>query len=593
MLRAMRARHLIIILLLSAFGVASAAGAATAAPTRVVRVPGGGRVVIPADSLTHGARLVAHRRAHHRHIGWGVSLRVAHGRLVGPITLSLPFHGHLPRSTVPSDLAVQLAYYDTRAKRWRSVPGTFDRRTRMVTATIRHLSWWDPRTWDIKGAADMVSQAVGEAVHRRYRPPACDMRRTLPRWFDPNVSDADGLPLLTCAEVWDDHRAAVKIVNNRPYGRYMHFATPVLSASSGQPDGMTARMAAQLGQDLAHPDEVYLPPLSESVIVFGPTSTPTFGTFTGVVDVRSVLVDVDAYGLAQAGSKVQKWASRQMLGELANRCSGLFKLQADGTMAGGKDLFGMMKSVANCLGSSVTDIVAKGVLSKDEGDILSKNFALMARLGQFADLGDRLLESYIGWQDRGPNVSFSVALGDKPAPAAATGQTTTLPIAQPVPVTTGPGTTPTVPTTPANRTAITSYDRMAPGAPHHGYFDVAWQPFVAGSNTVSTVSATVGSPAFAAGGPVPASLTLRLCASQPDAHATCQQVAQGAATIVNYGESTVDLGDIAVTPGATYWLEAFQPAAINGQTWVTYWWSGGDHIVQSDQLQMTVRGYNR
>jgi uncharacterized protein YraI len=36
-----------------------------------------------------------------------------------------------------------------------------------------------------------------------------------------------------------------------------------------------------------------------------------------------------------------------------------------------------------------------------------------------------------------------------------------------------------------------------------------------------------------------------------------------------------------------------QPAAWSGHTWITYWWSGGPTIQQSDQMQAIVQGYNR
>lgn len=142
---------------------------------------------------------------------------------------------------------------------------------------------------------------------------------------------------------------------------------------------------------------------------------------------------------------------------------------------------------------------------------------------------------------------------------------------------------------PPNRVAITSYDRMQPGAPHHGYFDVAWQNFVAQSNTITYLSATVGSPGGTAGVPVGVPLTIRLCTSP-----SCGTVlAQTSPQIVNYGETGSDIGDVHVTPGATYYIVWYQPAPINGKTWVTYWWAGGTTISTSDQLQAVARGYNK
>ena len=48
-----------------------------------------------------------------------------------------------------------------------------------------------------------------------------------------------------------------------------------------------------------------------------------------------------------------------------------------------------------------------------------------------------------------------------------------------------------------------------------------------------------------------------------------------------------------MTPGATYYIVYYQPAAWSGHTWITYWWAGGPTIQQSDQMQAIVQGYNR
>jgi len=143
---------------------------------------------------------------------------------------------------------------------------------------------------------------------------------------------------------------------------------------------------------------------------------------------------------------------------------------------------------------------------------------------------------------------------------------------------------------PLNRQAITSYDQMRPGAPYHGYFATAWQPFVAASNTITWISATVGNPAATAGAIVQGSvLTLRICTDP-----TCSViVAEAHSNIVNYGETSADIGDIAVTQGKTYYTVWYQPPALNGSTWVTYWWGGGNTISTSNTMQATVRGYNR
>lgn len=141
-----------------------------------------------------------------------------------------------------------------------------------------------------------------------------------------------------------------------------------------------------------------------------------------------------------------------------------------------------------------------------------------------------------------------------------------------------------------NRQAVTSYDQMRPGAPYHGYFATAWQPFTAASNTITWISATIGNPAAAAGVAVQGStLTLRICIDP-----SCSVIiAETHPNIVNYGETGADIRDVAVTQGKTYYLVWYQPPSINGLTWVTYWWGGGNTISTSDLLQAAVRGYQR
>jgi surface antigen len=170
--------------------------------------------------------------------------------------------------------------------------------------------------------------------------------------------------------------------------------------------------------------------------------------------------------------------------------------------------------------------------------------------------------------------------GPTPPPAPA-------PVTQPVtpPVTGGGGQSP-------NRTAVSSYNRVEPGAPHYGVFEVAWERFTAASNTITQLGATVGNSGYPAGATLGLTLTMRLCAAQPAASGACTVLGEVAAPVVNYGATLGDIGDIAVTPGATYFVEFFPPQPY-GNGWVTYWWAGGPTITSSEQLQALVRGYNR
>lgn len=154
----------------------------------------------------------------------------------------------------------------------------------------------------------------------------------------------------------------------------------------------------------------------------------------------------------------------------------------------------------------------------------------------------------------------------------------------PVPASSAP------PSAPPSRTAITSYDEMRPGAPHHGYFDSAWQGFAAKSNTITFLGVTVGTPAYEPGARTPAKLRVRLCTDVDCSSALADRMVP----IINYGNSAIDLGDVAVASGLTYFVRWEQPPpAPGGRTWVTYWWAGGSSIGSSDRMQAVVRGYDR
>jgi surface antigen len=184
--------------------------------------------------------------------------------------------------------------------------------------------------------------------------------------------------------------------------------------------------------------------------------------------------------------------------------------------------------------------------------------------------------------------------GSGPAPPKAPSPPTTPPPTTPPPTTPPPTTPPptTPPATEPNRTAITSYNRVEPGAPHHGVFEFAWERFTAASNTITQLGATVGNSSYAAGQPTGLTMTIRLCTAQPASNGACGVLGETAAAVVNYGATLGDIGDISVTPGAIYYIEYFPPQPY-GNGWVTFWWAGGSTITSSEQLQALVRGYNR
>ncbi|MCW3042292.1 MAG: putative serine/threonine protein kinase [Actinobacteria bacterium] len=159
------------------------------------------------------------------------------------------------------------------------------------------------------------------------------------------------------------------------------------------------------------------------------------------------------------------------------------------------------------------------------------------------------------------------------------------------------------PPPPPNRTAVVSYDRMAPGAPYWGQSPYGFQSFTARSNTLTYVGVTWGSGNYQPGSSVPGvTAHIRVCSgigTPGSSDVACNgQLADVAAPVVNYGTSAADIGDVAVTPGATYYVVYYEPSAAP-RTWDLFWWSctcptkGRNSAGLSDQNQMVVKGYNR
>ncbi len=549
--------------------------------------------MVPAGSLSSGARIVAKpyrpRRATRRGSKTAISLRVVGGRLRGPVELTLPYRRRAPASKLAANLIAQLAYYDAKSRRWRTVPGRYNRKRNTVTATIRHLSIWDPRTWDWRGALLQLEQAVGSLRGVRASGPTCATPNNIPRWFDPSVRNEDGLPLRTCAEGWPGDRAIVKVVNNRPYGMMLKYGSPVTDASKTLPREFHKAFGAMVGDALASNNELFLPPLEERIVVFTPGSTWQFGVFQASISFKSLAADLAAV----ATEGMQDKFTERMAGKLVEACSWMFKPGMDGTPLLGGDILEHVEGVADCLSNAAPELARAGLIQDWKADRIQKRFAVMAKFARGTGLALKFADYFAGWTLDGRNASFSVAYGnqrpsrDQPPPVD--------PTPRPNPT---PGPTPTpAPTTPPHqpdRRAVTSYDRMSPGAPYHGFFNYAWQPFVAQSNTITEIGITVGNRKLTPGAAVPYYVLIQLCSGQPAGGANCPgKLAEVSPQIINYGNSAADIGDIGVSKGATYWVQWLQPAQAEGEGWVTYWWAGGSTIGASDQMQMVVKGYDR
>jgi hypothetical protein len=145
--------------------------------------------------------------------------------------------------------------------------------------------------------------------------------------------------------------------------------------------------------------------------------------------------------------------------------------------------------------------------------------------------------------------------------------------------------------TQVSRYGITSYNRIEPGAPHNGVFEYAYQQFTAQSNTITSLAVTVGNTNLPTGS-VGYDVLIKLCTNQPGPGGSCNTIGQVSPQVVNFGASKGDIGDVGVSIGSTYWVVYYPPQPY-GNGWITYWWAGGSFITESEQLQVSVQGYNQ
>jgi hypothetical protein len=143
---------------------------------------------------------------------------------------------------------------------------------------------------------------------------------------------------------------------------------------------------------------------------------------------------------------------------------------------------------------------------------------------------------------------------------------------------------------PGSRSSIDYAGAQPPPAPYSGPFLYGYQNFKAASDTITKLGVIVGNPALARGATVPETITLRLCRSFD-----CSTGLLATATpyIVNYGLTEADIGDVAVTPGETYFVYWQSPKKLEGQSWVSFWLGQGPHIEESRLLEAFARGYDR
>jgi hypothetical protein len=391
--------------------------ASTAAATKrsyVYRVPGGGRLIVPRTSITDGARVVirrirAPRFGANRHaLGRAVSLRMRDGRLVGPVTLRLPYRGRIDTHGMPLDLSVQLAYFDVRAGQWHVVPARVNARRKTISAQITHFSWWNPFSWDWGSIALRLDQRVGELRGARTAPAKCVSGVPVPDWARTLTHNDADIQLRTCAE-GQDGKVVVQIVNNRPYGVTLRYGAPVAWGWHQTPADSAGAVGSMMMDKLVTANELYVPPLSAASVGVpqgawnyaefqaGPTQQTTFA------DVMSFITDKIDVRLVRP----------EFVGDLASTCSAQLKPTLSGFPTAKSDAIGWIEATAKCVLRTLPKAVAAGHLDNMTAQQLKHVSSALSGLATGAMIGARIgkiADWWIGMRsDMQANSTFSIS----------------------------------------------------------------------------------------------------------------------------------------------------------------------------------------
>lgn len=156
-----------------------------------------------------------------------------------------------------------LTYFDEEEERWVAVPSVYDPVTGTVSATVDHLSWWNPISWCWSCLADEAWQGMGRVLGNRRGGPSCSGSE--PGWvrsitYDQSASAA----VLVCAEQEGD-TLVLRVANNRGYGVLLQSDEPFRWASidsiAPANDILHGVFAPPSGTDY-----IYIPALAEAAI---------------------------------------------------------------------------------------------------------------------------------------------------------------------------------------------------------------------------------------------------------------------------------------------------------------------------------------
>ncbi|MCX5610214.1 MULTISPECIES: hypothetical protein [unclassified Streptomyces] len=338
-----------------------------AATTTTVDLGGGAHLIVPPGAMTDGATIRATYR--HRPDGaWNeltptsapVELTAEPADAIhGLLTLEFPVPAPPAGAGTETSRSYGVSTFEEKSGAWMPYASTYDAARRMIIAQIPHFSWWNPFSWNWVDIGARVNQNVGQALKRRAGQPACS--GGAPDWVAAlNGVTADAaVAVRGCAQAEDDV-LDVQLVNNRPYGMVLEFGAPVKwrwheGGGSAQEIGANA-----LGDALAGPGRLYLPPLGRASVGIPRTPAAQVSRFRIGPTAGSLFVDFATQG---ADFLVGK-----KLPEVGNCTVMLASYSPDLSAASLRDT---IVSAGDCLKDSYLREVAAGKLDRATVDQLS------------------------------------------------------------------------------------------------------------------------------------------------------------------------------------------------------------------------------
>ena len=184
--------------------------------------------------------------------------------LTKPVTIEMAYDPDLLPVETPREVAF-LAFYDEALGEWQPVYGTVNLDKHVIVIETDHLSWWQPRTWDISAVADVIMGKLNSLFESVGLPsaqiPDCGRAPT-----DMTLDFTE--TLLPCLEEGgSEGEALLKVANNRAYA-------VLLDLSRSEPrhrvedqgvtrgslyDAAWSALVDKVGDDVA-----YVPPAAEA-----------------------------------------------------------------------------------------------------------------------------------------------------------------------------------------------------------------------------------------------------------------------------------------------------------------------------------------